>query len=103
VYNTLNMKTNPGRLVSSSYMALTQSKELADIAEQYDFTPETSAAMVLAGTAAFMWLFNNTSLGEVALSGLGLSDARHIVKGFYKQIADDIAKVGKPVISQNSN
>lgn len=76
---------------SKLYMIVTQSQGVYDTFKENGFD-ETTTALGLLGTAyGFNKLFN-TSLGEVALSGLGLDELGAAVKPVTKKLAQDMSE-----------
>lgn len=76
---------------SQFYMAMTQSKDMYDTFKENGFSDVTTAIGMGAALYGFSKLFNS-SLGEVALSGLGLDD----LKQANKRLIREFTKTMKP-------
>ena len=86
---------------SKLYMVLTQSQGVYDTFKENGFD-ETTTALGLLGTAyGFNKLFN-TSLGEVALSGLGLDELGSAVKPVTKKLADEMSESLKKLATETT-
>lgn len=83
---------------SQFYMAMTQTKDMYDTFKENGFSDATTAIGMGAALYGFNKLFN-TSLGEVALSGLGLDELKQankrIVKGFINELKPQLDLVEK--------
>lgn len=83
---------------SQFYMAMTQTKDMYDTFKENGFSDATTAIGMGAALYGFNKLFN-TSLGEIALSGLGLDELKQankrLVKGFINELKPQLDLVEK--------
>lgn len=83
---------------SQFYMAMTQSKDMYDTFKENGFSDTTTAIGMGAALYGFSKLFNS-SLGEVALSGLGLDDLKQankrLIREFSKEMKPQLELVEK--------
>lgn len=83
---------------SQFYMAMTQTKDMYDTFKENGFSDATTAIGMGAALYGFNKLFN-TSLGEVALSGLGLDELKQankrLIRGFVKEMKPQLELVEK--------
>nr|DAW84455.1 MAG TPA: DNA-binding protein [Caudoviricetes sp.] len=87
---------------SQFYMAMTQTKDMYDTFKESGFSDATTAIGMGAALYGFNKLFN-TSLGEVALKGLGLDELKvankRIMKGFVTEMKPSLDLVEKSTVS----
>lgn len=83
---------------SQFYMAMTQSKDMYDTFKENGFSDVTTAIGMGAALYGFSKLFNS-SLGEVALSGLGLDDLKQankrLIREFTKEMKPQLELIEK--------
>lgn len=90
-YNSMMQLNKRASDASKLYMVVTQSQGVYDTFKENGFD-ETTTAIGLLGTAyGFNKLFN-TSLGEIALSGLGLDELGAAVKPVTKKLAGEMSE-----------
>ena len=92
--------------LSKLYMVLTQTEGVYDTFKENNFDSVSTAIGLLAVGYGFHRLFK-TSLGDIALKGLGLDDLARQTKNITKQVIDDsksafesIAKTSSGTVSQ---
>lgn len=79
-FKQLQMLSKTGATISKGYMALMQADEVSKIMEEHGIDANTRAFGQIAAASAFFALFMGTSLGDVALAGLGYSELKTIGK-----------------------
>ena len=85
-WNRMNDMNKRASDMSKLYMVLTQTSGVYDTFKENNFD-ETSTAIGLLGTALGFHKLFNSSLGDLALSGLGLDEMSSLVKKVVKDMA----------------
>lgn len=84
--------------LSKLYMVATQTEGVYDTFKEYGFDG-TSTAIGLLGTAYGFHRLFKTSLGDVALSGLGLDGIKSLVKPITKKMANEAKESFKTLVT----
>lgn len=88
-YNSVNKLNTRAADLSKLYMVLTQTEGVYDTFKENNFN-EISSAIGMLGTAYGFHLLFKTSLGDLALSGLGLDELGGTVRATTKAMAKDM-------------
>lgn len=104
-YNNINKMGKRAADASKLYMVATQTQGVYDTFKENGFDETTTALGVLGTAYGFHKLFN-TSLGELALSGLGLDELGQSVKAVTNKMAtgfnESLAKL-VPAVEKNAS
>lgn len=102
ISRAMNRYTGLSKSLGASYMAGIQAADVYSTMKEHDWDEYSTAAGLIGTYLGYYWLMRHTSLGEVALRGLGLDDSKRVAKKWTEEQLKDLKNVLNTVDKSSS-
>lgn len=102
ISRAMNRYTGLSKSLGASYMAGIQAADVYNTMKEHDWDEYSTAAGLIGTYLGYYWLMRHTSLGEVALRGLGFDDTKRVAKKWTEEQLKDLQNVLNTVDKSSS-